>query len=913
MTNNTLAAIKGTTVLGAITDNRGVVLHDASGHAHVIGSQTNNYFQPGKSQDQPTSTLVQASRRKKFLQSLEKSPYQDRKDRNTDRVLGTCDWFVSHKVFLEWQESKSSKMLWVSADPGCGKSVLAKHLIDSVLPTTESRTVCYFFFKDDFEDQRSVVSALCCILHQLFKQKSDLLSDAVLDQFDIEGETFTPSFNRIWDTLINAAKEENAGEIICVLDAIDECDNQGKSLTQKLCQLSGTGSNFNLKFLLTSRPYGVIRRNFQPLQIEGSLLIHLRGEGDSEMVKISQEIDVFIRARVQDVGKSLMLEHDEQNFLLKRLLRVPNRTYLWVHLTLDLIQSDLDISKTRIHEATSRLPETVDEAYDKILSKSSNSDKAKKILHIIVAAERPLTLREMTLALVIQESHRSYGDLELEPEGRFREKVRDICGLFVTIIDSRIYLLHQTAKEFLIQDDAANSPKNIHTDLKWKHSLRLQESHRILADICTWYLLLNNFDDRPLGENKTLFEHVEHHVFLDYSAKHWATHFRKLQIDVQGAMTQSILKICEMSSQRCMVWFRIYWTITNTDFPKGFTSLMIVSYFGLSTAVGYLVKMDGIDSNSQDDTYRRSALSWAVRQGFDAVVKVLINDASIRRRLFKRLSGNSVNIDSVDIYGRTPLSYAVWVGNVAIVKLLIKAGARADSKDEIGGTPLSYAICNGHKEVTELLLKRNAEDGLEGIIKKLLLSAAEKGDEDVFRLLLDTGKANLDARDNNRQTPMITAARNGHWAIVKLLIATGKIDVNAKSKHNWTPLSWAVERGEMDMIDLLLKVGAKFDDEYTIFTPLCRAAENGYDIVVKRLLLEADKVNVNWQNQAGWAPLSYAVEEGHKNVVELLLNAGANTEYEYIIAGVSKVALSLLHAFVALIANPDVCGYYSVV
>ncbi|KAF2473981.1 uncharacterized protein BDR25DRAFT_312139 [Lindgomyces ingoldianus] len=707
------------------------------------GSQTNNYYPPGKSQDQSSAALGRAEKEIKFLKSLKTSPYQDRKDRNPDRVPGTCDWFVSHKVFRDWQESKSSRMLWVSADPGCGKSVLAKYLVDSVLPITESRTVCYFFFKDDFEDQRNVVSALCCILHQLFKQKRTLLSDTILDQFDIEGETFTSSFSDLWQTLINVAKDENAGEIICLLDAFDECEDQGRSqLAQKLCGLYGIPRDFNLKFLLTSRPYAEIRRSFQPLKSPGLPMIHLSGESDDEIKKISQEIDVYIRARVQDIEARLMLSYHEKELLLKKLSRISNRTYLWVYLTLDLIQSDIDIDKARIHEATSQLPKTVDEAYSRILSKSCNPDKARKILHIIVAAARPLTLKEMTLALALQESHRYYGDLELEAEDRFHEKVRDICGLFVTIIHSRLYLLHQTVKEFLVQNDTTNPPKGVHMDLKWKHSLRPQESHRILTEICIWYLLLEDFENRPLGEDGSLSQYAQDHTFLDYSAKNWAAHFRELPIKVQGAMTQSILRICEMSSPRCLTWFRIYWTSTNTDFPRGFSNLMIVSYFGLSTAVKHLLKMDGIDLNTQDDTYRRSALSWAAGRGFDAVVKLLITDSNIGRRAFRLLFGKKAEIDSVDRYGRTPLSYAVWIGNVAVVKLLIKAGARADLKDEIGGTPLSYAVCNGYKEVIELLLKGDTQADLEDISNELMFSAAKKGHEDVVRLLLDTGKTN---------------------------------------------------------------------------------------------------------------------------------------------------------------------------
>jgi hypothetical protein len=83
-----------------------------------------------------------------MLKRLEYNELRERKDRNPDRIQGTCEWFVTHRIFSDWQVSRSSRLLWVSANPGCGKSVLAKYLIDSVLPTTEFRTTCYFFFKD---------------------------------------------------------------------------------------------------------------------------------------------------------------------------------------------------------------------------------------------------------------------------------------------------------------------------------------------------------------------------------------------------------------------------------------------------------------------------------------------------------------------------------------------------------------------------------------------------------------------------------------------------------------------------------------------------------------------------------------------------------------------------------------------
>jgi ankyrin repeat domain-containing protein 50 len=623
-------------------------------------------------------------------------------------------------------------MLWVSADPGCGKSVLAKYLVDSVLPTTESRTTCYFFFKDDFEDQRTVANALCCILRQLFIQKCILLSETVLKRFEVDGEKFTSSFNELWDTLLSAAEDRNAGEIVCLLDAIDECEDNGRAqLAQALCRLYGTRRDFNLKFLLTSRPYSRIRQGFQPLDIPGLPVIHLSGESDVEMKKISQEINVFIKARVHDIGSRLGLRYDQQDLLLQKLTRVPNRTYLWVHLTLDLIERDIDIDKTGIVNATSHLPKDLDEAYDRILSKCHNFEKAKTILHIVVAAARPLTLREMALALAIRENHQSYSDLDLKPEAFFRESIRDICGLFVTIINSRVYLLHQTVKEFLVQNDHEIHAKTDYGDLKWKHSLRQRDSHRVLTEICIRHLLFSEFEDHSLDKDGTLSQYVGSYVFLDYSAKHWTTHLHKSDIEINNAATQSMLKLCDANSKRCLTWFRIYWTSTNTDFPEGFTTLMIASYFGLTTVVKLLLKLDSIDIDSKDSTYGRSALSWAAGNGFNLAVQLLIKGISIHLKDIRLPLRKRAQVDSVDKYGRTPLVYAVWNGHVAVVNLLVKAGAKISLRDDIGGTPLSYAICSGHDGILKLFFKKRT-------ILKLFFNKGTKIDseDDIGMMLL---------------------------------------------------------------------------------------------------------------------------------------------------------------------------------
>ncbi|KAK0709428.1 ankyrin repeat-containing domain protein [Lasiosphaeria miniovina] len=762
-----------------------------------------------------------------ILKTLHTSPYLDRKNRNPDRVLGTCEWFVNHQLFRKWQESSSSSMLWVSADPGCGKSVLARHLVDSELRTTTSRTTCYFFFKDDIDDQRSAKSALCCILHQLFTQREILFSSEIVKRLETREIHFTDSFDELWEVLIMASQDKNAGEIVYILDAFDECEDQEHSmLAQALCKLYRTEKAFNLKFLIISQPHGTIRRGFQPLDMPGLPLVHLSGESEVETDKIAREIDIYIRARVQSIRDRLTLSLEDEQLLLQGLLRTPNRTYLWVYLTMDLVQDDIGINKLGIRKAVSSLPPTVDHAYEGILNKSHNPEEAKKLLHVVVGAARPLALAEMAVALALQPDHQSYEDLDPKADKRFREYVRDLCGLFITIIDSKIYLLHQTAREFLVQDDPSKGvhpekarlgearPKSNDDELRWKSSLQPRESHRILCQICVWHLLFTEFETHSLDENEILSQYLDH-VFLHYSAKNWAYHSRASSIEDDDAITDSLLAICDARTRRCLTWFRIYWADTKADFPQNFTILMIASYFGLERVVELLLKRDDVEVNSLNGTYRRSALSWASENRFNGVISIW----------------KGTDVDVGDRYGRTPPSYAAWNGHMATTKRLVKAKARVDSVDEIGRTPISYALC------------RARAGSVEVISRELLTSAVGKGHKTIVERLPEKA-ANMEAAGDDGQTVLWLAAESGHEAVVRLLLEKGA-NIEASAYYGRTVLWSAAESGHEVVVRLLLEKGANIeargDDGRTA---LWSAAESGHEAVVRLLITNHSTVRV---------------------------------------------------------------------
>ncbi|GIJ98076.1 hypothetical protein Aspvir_000186 [Aspergillus viridinutans] len=840
------------------------------------------------------TTSTRDEKAKQFFKLLYTCPYRDRKDRNSKRVPGTCEWFTSHSRFQKWEHSDQSGLLWVTADPGCGKSVLTKFLVDDFLPS-HRRTVCYFFFKDDFPDQRSAANALSAILRQLFMAQPHLLPDSVLEKQDTDGDKLVGSFNDLWGILTSVASHLKAGEIICALDALDECpEDDRKQLIQALKILYSEErlEKHKLKFLVTSRPYDHIRRGFQELE-DKVPTIHLSGEGEVETQEISREIDLVIKKRVADIGKQNDLRPDECLYLQQQLTSVRNRTYLWVSLTLDVIENMSGFTKGNIRQTVRNLPQNVDEAYDRILNRTSDKAKARKLLHIITAAERPLSLRELSLAMAFSTGHRSIPDILDEHEKddkRFERSIRDLCGLFLVVIGGKVYLLHQTAKEFLVgsSQSVPPSPNDSLQSNTWKHCLKSEESHKILAHTCMSYLIHDTTADSL-------------HYFLEYAAWNWPSHFRRAfaQYDHEAAELGS--KLCRSGSKVYETWFREYrWQIY--IFPRAPTTLLMASYLGLAAVVKLHLDTEIVGLDSKDSTYGRTPLSWAAWNGHEAVMKLLLDtekvdvnsrDSEYGRTPLSWAAGNGheavmkllLDTEKVDVnsrdseYGQTPLSWAAKNGYTAVVKLLLdNRNVDVDSRSSDSQTPLSLAAKNGHEAVVKLLLDTkkvdvNSRNSTYG--RTSLSWAAGNGHEAVVKLLLDNRNVDVDSRNSDGQTPLSLAVENGREVVMKLLLDTGKVDVNSRDSDGQTPLSWAAKWGYKAAVKLLLDTG-KVDvnsRDSDGWTPLLWAASKWHEAVVK-LLLDTGKADVNSRNSAGQTPLSFAIWHGHEGVVKLLLDTG---------------------------------------
>ena len=106
---------------------------------------------------------------------------------------------------------------------------------------------------------------------------------------------------------------------------------------------------------------------------------------------------------------------------------------------------------------------------------------------------------------------------------------------------------------------------------------------------------------------------------------------------------------------------------------------------------------------------------------------------------------------------------------------------------------------------------------------------------------------------------------------MKLLLGRKEVNLNSGANYGGTPLCEAAERGYEGIVKLLLgrkevnpNSGANYGG-----TPLCKAAERGYEGIVK-LLLDRKEVDPDSRDNDRRTPLWGAAEGRHEEIVRLL-------------------------------------------
>lgn len=793
------------------------------------------------------------------MRDLYTSDYEGHKNRNPQRTAETCEWVFNHAKYINWESQHTSSLLWVSADPGCGKFVLASFLIDrfksSRFQNTLPSTICFFFFKDDNDEQNNAISAISSILHQLLAATSKFIKHAH-EQYIIKGERLFRELRSLWNILLSAATDETSKQVICIIDGLDECQNTSRSeflqLLSEFCTKSirQSQARTQLKILLLSRPYIFIED-----ALHHPLTIRMKMEDESDLTVA--DIELMIKHRISIFGNKRNVSKNGQKQLIDRLISSAGQTFLWVSLVLADLESSLRTSEATLEKLLDQISANLYALYETILGKSQNPKNARKILYVIFGAARPLSLEEMNVAFVIKPEDRHYERLNLE--SAIETIIRKLCGFFVKVIDSKIYLVHQTAREFLID---INNSRTEDLDM-WQNSLNPLEADNVLAQICVSYLMLKDFEERPLITNDDLDDkemirrYLEKHDFLNYAATHWVFHFRKTQSRATNLTIESVLSLLITQSERFQTWFIIF-RISEEAFrtrysnAKDATSLNVASYLGCESIVKLLLEK-GADINARSNRgfYHQTSMMLAIEEGHDTVTRLLL-DKGANFELRSPRTGTALNL-------------AAQMGSEPMVKLLLKKGANPNRKVWSDQMPLHGAAKGGHMSVVKLLLEKGADVNALGIDGNAALhSATRKGHESMVELLLENG-AFADIKDYKGNTALHIpfeksygpATKKKHELVVKVLMENGA-NPQVQNKVGDTALHLAVKNSAELIAKLLVERRAGNDIQDRLGNTALHLAVDSQSESMVKLLLE-NQASIDVQNASGRTALHLAV------------------------------------------------------
>ena len=402
------------------------------------------------------------------------------------------------------------------------------------------------------------------------------------------------------------------------------------------------------------------------------------------------------------------------------------------------------------------LPESLDETYERILReiKKPNQGHAHRLLQCLVAAVRPLQVKELAEVLAFDFS--TPGIPKLNPGWRWEdqdEAVMSACSSLVMIVkdgDSRVVQFsHFSVKEFLTADRLAEPILDVS-----RYHIQLEAAHTILVQACLGVLL--QLDDRIDHDS------IKSFPLARYAAQYWPTHARIE--NVSSGIKDGMKCLFDADKPHFAAWLWIY----DEGHWRGFTMC--------------------------PEKPEEVPLYHAAKLGFRDLAEHLIAE-------------HPQHVTARGGFEETPLHIAASAGHSDILLLLIEHGTDVDCRGRWGFTALHLTSQRNELEAGRFLLDCGADINAQNINSNTaLVYAAEGGHVEFARMLLERG-AMINFQSERGWAPLHWAATHGRTEVVRLLLERGA-DVHVRDKNGKTPSDLGSEGKHHEVVELLSKYNA---------------------------------------------------------------------------------------------------------
>ncbi|KAK3384604.1 hypothetical protein B0T24DRAFT_544890 [Lasiosphaeria ovina] len=345
-------------------------------------------------------------------------------------------WILDTSEFQRFQNDPQSRLLWIKADPGMGKTMLLCGIIDELEKTTTANgnLLSYFFCQATDMRINSATSVLRGLIYLLFNQKPPLL-EHVLEKYRQSGRAIFEDINawiNLSEIFTNILRDSVLNTNYFVIDALDECTID---LPRLLDLIIHTSSTYPVKWIVSSRNRPQIE---EQLSAGYPNLICLELHAQT----VSTAVNIYIREKVRNLSQLRRYSRDTEMAVLNHLSSNAHGTFLWAALVCQHLEV---VPKWKTLATLATFPPGLDSLYGRMIQQIQKLDDASLYMQILAVAaivHRPLTLQELPAIL---------GSLEAVSEDP--ESLPEIighCGSFLTLREETVYFVHQSAKDFLL-------------------------------------------------------------------------------------------------------------------------------------------------------------------------------------------------------------------------------------------------------------------------------------------------------------------------------------------------------------------------------------------------------------------------------------------------------------------------------
>jgi hypothetical protein len=345
-------------------------------------------------------------------------------------------WILENDDFKQWRHNQQSQLLWIKGDPGKGKTMLLCGIIDDLKKSkSQTHVLSYFFCQASDSRINNATAVLRGLLYLVIHQQPWLITH-IQKPHDHAGRSLFEDANAwtaLSDIFMNVLQDSRLESSCLIIDALDECTT---GLPQLLDFIQKSSLSAHVKWLVSSRNWPTIEERLKKAGNKLKLCLELNEKS------ISQAVSIYIQSKVGQLARDKEYDKKTQKAVLNHLASKANNTFLWVALVYQFLQ---EVDPWNVIARLNEFPPGLDPLYGRMMAQidsSHDADLCRRILGSMAIVYRPVTLKELTSLIDMPEN--------ISANLKWLTRIIQLCGSFLTIRNDIIYLIHQSAQDFLL-------------------------------------------------------------------------------------------------------------------------------------------------------------------------------------------------------------------------------------------------------------------------------------------------------------------------------------------------------------------------------------------------------------------------------------------------------------------------------